>query len=90
MRTHKGAGLAYSTFDGKRVYFGLTDRPESAPRYAATIAEWLANGRQLAASPEDVTVTALAVNSLPLFERMRSWMPRVAISHDNAPACRRG
>jgi integrase len=58
---HKGSGQAYVKLNGKRVYIGRHDTPESRAEYDALIARWLSNGRKLdAPAPADLTVEELA------------------------------
>jgi len=56
LRHHKASGQAYAVLNGKAVYFGRHDDPESQQRYHQAIAEWLAAGQQLPGDPEHITV----------------------------------
>lgn len=58
-RHHKGTGQGFVELDGRRIYLGRYDNPESSERYHRLIAEWLANGRQLPVEPHDLTITEL-------------------------------
>ena len=40
------------TIDGRDIYLGKHDTPQSRERYDRTIAEWLANGRCLSTSTD--------------------------------------
>jgi len=51
-RKHKVSGQAVVTIDGRDIYLGKHDTPESRERYDRTIAEWLANGRCLPTSTD--------------------------------------
>lgn len=44
---------------GKRIYLGHHALPEAKQKYHATVAEWLANGRQLRPDPEEITIKEL-------------------------------
>jgi integrase len=48
---HRATGRAVVRIDGRDYYLGAHGSPESRRRYDALIAEWLANGRRLAARP---------------------------------------
>ncbi len=58
LRRHRRSGHGYARFDGKQVWFGQYDDPETHRRFARTLAEWRANGRTLAADErrEDLSV----------------------------------
>ena len=45
-RLHKGSGQALVQLDGRRIYLGKYDTPESHEAYNRVIAEWLAASRQ--------------------------------------------
>jgi hypothetical protein len=49
-RLHRPSGRAVVTLDNRDYYLGRFDTPESHSEYDRLVAEWLANGRQLAAS----------------------------------------
>ena len=53
--------LAFVELAGSRVYLGEFGTAESRTRYAQTIAEWEARGRQPAVEPEEITVSELTV-----------------------------
>jgi integrase len=58
-RFHKASGQAVVVLDGKSVYLGKWDTPESRAEYARVIGEWLASRRHLppqAGAPADPTV----------------------------------
>ena len=46
-RLHKSSGQAIVTLNGQTLYLGKHGTPESRQAYDRTIAEWLANGREL-------------------------------------------
>lgn len=61
-RLHKPTGQAVVTLCGRDFYLGKYGTPESKAEYDRQIAEWLANGRQLATSsggPADLTIAEL-------------------------------
>lgn len=63
---HKSSGRAYVTLNGKPIYLGDFDSPESKDKYAQVIGEWIARGRCPAIiAPVDpmngTTVSELAV-----------------------------
>jgi hypothetical protein len=49
-RRHKASGQAVVTLDERDLYLGRYGTPESRAEYDRLIAEWLGNGRRLAAS----------------------------------------
>ncbi|MCB9869703.1 MAG: site-specific integrase [Planctomycetes bacterium] len=46
LRAHKRSGRCYATFSGVEVWFGKADDPDTARRFEAHLAQWLARGRQ--------------------------------------------
>ncbi len=46
-RRHRRSGQAVVSFDGRDVYLGPHDSPESVEKYDQLIGNWLANGRRL-------------------------------------------
>ena len=58
-RHHKATGQGYVELVGKRIYLGRYDRAETREKYHRLLAEWIANGRQLAADPDEITVSEL-------------------------------
>jgi integrase len=62
-RHHKPSGQAVVTLNGRDVYLGKHDTPESRATYEHMISRWLANGRQdpAAAGAADRTVAELAL-----------------------------
>ncbi len=58
-RVHKATLQAYVELSGKRFYLGYHESAEARQKYNTLVAEWLANGRQLRASPEQITVKEL-------------------------------
>lgn len=61
-RQHKKSGtdLAFVRLDGKRIYLGTYDSPESRARYHQVIGEWEMAGRLLPSPPERITVAEVA------------------------------
>jgi len=51
LRRHRRSGHGYARFDGRQVWFGPYDDPETHEHFARTLAEWIAHGRRL--PPED-------------------------------------
>lgn len=65
LRRHKRSGSSYARFNGRQLWFGPYDDPESHAKFAALKAEWEANGRQLPREPDDeLTVADLAARYL--------------------------
>ena len=60
---HRASGQAVDPHDGKDHYLGKYDTPDSRAEYDRLIAEWLGNGRSLAAS---TTAAGLSVNEVIL------------------------
>ena len=58
-RLHKATGQGVVTLNGRDVYLGEYGTPNSQQAYDRTIAEWLANGRQLLPTAADPYVTEL-------------------------------
>lgn len=58
-RIHKATGQGYVVLNGRAIYLGRCDKPESQQRYHQVIAAWLAAGRQLRADPQTLTVKEL-------------------------------
>ena len=65
-RLHKPSGQAVVTLDGRDVYLGKHDTPQSKAEYDRLIAEWLANGRRLPAAAGGPSASPLSVNELAL------------------------
>lgn len=57
LRLHKATGQGYVELNGRRIYLGKYELPETEERYHATISEWLANGRKL---PVEAAVESVA------------------------------
>jgi integrase len=55
-RHHKPSHQAVVTIDGRDIYLGRYDSPESRAEYDRVIAEWLASGRRLPGPGSDLTV----------------------------------
>lgn len=47
LRRHRRSGHGYARLDGRQIWFGPYDDPETHQRFARTLAEWIANGRRL-------------------------------------------
>ena len=64
-RHHNPSGQAVVTLNGRDIYLGRYNTPESRSEYARLIAEWLTNGRratgQIAQAASDLTVNELAL-----------------------------
>lgn len=58
-RHHKASGQGYVCIDGRALYLGPHEKPETLERYHQFIAEWLAAGRQLRVAPEELTINEL-------------------------------
>ena len=58
LRRHSG-GQGFVELNGRRIYLGRFDVPETQQRYHQVIAEWVAGGRQAPIDPEDLTVVEL-------------------------------
>jgi hypothetical protein len=68
-RLHRARGSAVVTINGKNNYLGKYDSPESHEKYARLIAQWQANGKELASltTPEldeNLTISALILRYL--------------------------
>ena len=59
-RHHRPSGQAVVTLNGRDVYLGRHDSPESRAEYDRVVAEWLGNGRQLPGAG-DLTINELVV-----------------------------
>lgn len=64
-RLHKPSGQAVVTLDGRDMYLGQFNSPESRTKYHRIVGEWESNGRQL---PKEISQAAsdLTVNELAL------------------------
>jgi hypothetical protein len=58
-RLHKPSGQGIVEIKGRRFYLGPYNKPDTRAKYRQLIAEWLANGKKLPVSPENVTVVEL-------------------------------
>jgi integrase len=58
-RLHKPSNNAVVTLSGQDVWLGRWNTPESRAKYNRVVAEWLAAGRQLPVSPDDLTIVEL-------------------------------
>jgi integrase len=55
-----GQDLAFVRLDGKRIYLGTYDSPESRARYHQLIAEWEMAGRILPSPPDRISIAEIA------------------------------
>ena len=58
-RCHKASGQGFIEVEGHRHYLGRYDLSATREKYHRFIAEWLANGRRLPVSPDDITIVEL-------------------------------
>jgi len=58
-RHHKASGQGFVELNGRRLYLGRYELPETRQRYHQTVAEWLAAGRQLPVPHDEITVVEL-------------------------------
>ncbi len=65
-RLHKARNSAVVTINGKNHYLGSYASPESHEEYARLIAEWQANGKEVAAIASPPVVEELTLNALIL------------------------
>lgn len=63
-RRHKPTGQAVVTLDGRDIYLGRHGTQSSRKEYDRLIGEWLAGGRQLPKSSNDLTVAEVAASYL--------------------------
>jgi integrase len=59
LRHHKATGQAYAVLNKKYIFFGLYGTPEATQKYHQTIAEWLAAGKHVGQSPDDITINEI-------------------------------
>jgi integrase len=59
-RLHKPTGQAVVTLDGRDLYLGRWNSKQSRQEYDRLVGEWIANGRRLSSTANDLTVTELA------------------------------
>ena len=57
LRRHKRSGNGYAKFNGRQIWFGPYDDPETHRRFAVFKAEWEANGRRIPTDELDETLT---------------------------------
>lgn len=62
LRRHKRSGHSYARFDGRQVWFGPFEDPQTHQAFAEHLARWEANGNQAADSP--VSAASLRVVDL--------------------------
>ncbi len=58
----KTANRAFVVLNGKRIYLGSYDTPQSREAYHRLIAEWLANGCMLPVEPQDITIVEVCAH----------------------------
>jgi hypothetical protein len=58
-RCHKASNQSFVELNGKRIYLGRYDLPETREKYHRTIAEWLAASRKPAAAPGGIAIVEL-------------------------------
>ena len=67
-RLHKGSGQALVQIDGRRIYLGKYDSPESHQKYERIVSEWLAAARrpETASRGQAAPGVAISINELLL------------------------
>lgn len=63
-RRHKATNQGYVELNGRIIYLGRFDHPDTQTRYYRVLAEWNANGRQLPVAPEEITVVEIIAGYL--------------------------
>ncbi len=58
---HKAKNLAYVCLDGRDIYLGKWNSPESKAEYNRRVGEWQAAGRRLPVDPLSITVAEIVV-----------------------------
>ena len=64
LRQHKSTGQGYVLLNGRFIYLGRFDHPETRVKYERVLAEWLAAGRQLPTPQDQITVKELLARFL--------------------------
>jgi integrase len=59
LKHHKASGQGYVRIDGRVIYLGKHDLPETQQKYHRLVAEWLAGGRQLPVEADQITIIEL-------------------------------
>ena len=74
LRPHRRSRHACARFNGRQVWFGPYDDPETHQRFARTLAEWRANGRRLRSDAErrDLPVADIVAAYLEFAKRFYS------------------
>ena len=74
LRRHRRSQNGYARFNGRQVWFGPYDEPETHQRFARTLAEWRANGRRLRSDAErqDLRVADIVAAYLEFAKRFYS------------------
>jgi integrase len=67
LRRHR-SGRAFVQLNGKRIYIGPWGDPATERKYAALIADWLANNRRLPLEPAEMTIADLLLRYLDYAE----------------------
>jgi len=58
-RLHKASGQGFVELNGRRIYLGKHDLPETRENYRRTVTEWLANNRQAPGASPHLPVSVL-------------------------------
>jgi len=69
LRHHHKTGQGYVKLNGRFIYLGRFDKPETVQRYHQVIADWLAAGRQLPQPQDQITIMELAARHLDFAEQ---------------------
>src|SRR5690349_14971138 len=83
-RHNRTTGRAVVTLDGRDVWLGKYNSPESHQKYKRLIAEWLSNDRQLPCAAPDLTVTELIAqfwNHVEVFYRRPDGTPTSEVAN---------
>ena len=85
---HKASGRAFVTLDGRRVYLGKFDAPESRDQYDRAIGEWIARGRRPEPRATGSNSPALAVTSLiaAFWRHAETYYVAPVLNPDGTPA----
>ncbi|OHB51208.1 MAG: hypothetical protein A2Y10_08795 [Planctomycetes bacterium GWF2_41_51] len=82
LRFHKATRQAYAVFNGKAVYFGRSDDPQSSQKYHQFVAEWITSGNTPHALPDEITVAELIAQ---FWIYAQSYYVHADGSHTNEP-----
>ena len=64
LRRHKARNLGFVELNGRRIYLGRYDEPQTEQKYHRLIAEWVENGRRLPVAQDEVTIVELIARDL--------------------------